>query len=177
MVNVRAVPAATLLVLASLSTASYGESLHVSVLPTFIGADTDRGTDNSGFGVRAIYGWSSDEHWVWEAQAFYNVLETDKDDFTDFYQSGLGLDLRYNFSSDYGATPYVLAGLGLTRNDVVPDSNDKTAVFGNAGVGLVFKEFGDTRIKVRTEFRFLYDTFQDNYLDWQLGLGFEFPLR
>ncbi|EKE76247.1 outer membrane beta-barrel protein [Gallaecimonas xiamenensis] len=168
---------ASFLFLSTVSLDLHAEASHVSVMPTFIGADQDRGTDESGFGVRAIYGWKINERWDWEAQFFYNVLETDESDLTDFYQAGLGLDFRYNFTSDYGATPYLLVGLGAVHNDVVPNRDDDTSAFANLGGGLVFKEIANTRLQIRTEFRVLYDSFQEDYLDWQFGLGFEFPFR
>ncbi|WP_341501528.1 outer membrane beta-barrel protein [Gallaecimonas sp. GXIMD4217] len=153
------------------------QPLNASILPTFVGADKDRQTDEHGFGLRAFYGWKLKGNWQYEAQLFHLVLETDTPAMTDFYQTGLGLDARYNFDSDGGMTPYLSFGLGAVYNDVIPDARDETSAFLNGAAGLVSRELGPSKIRIRTEFRVFYDTFNDNYLDWQFGLGFEFPLE
>ncbi len=155
----------------------------------FMRGDDDRGVDDEGVGVRALYGWHWTGGWWLEGQLFTGVLETPSNLFgftdTDFYQAGLGLDLVYAFGDRSSFTPFILAGLGAVHDDVIPDRDDSTNVFGNAGLGFVVQISARTGLRLRGEARYLYDDFessinpagaQSGMGDWNVGLGLEVPL-
>ena len=151
----------------------------------FMRGDDDRGVDDEGVGVRALYGRRLSGNWFIEGQFFSGVLETRSDllNFTDtdFYQAGLGLDLVYAFGDRDRFTPFILAGLGAVRDDAIPDDDDSTNVFGNAGLGFVVK-IADNGVRLRGDARYLYDDFESSLTgesgmgDWNIGLGLEVPL-
>ncbi len=155
----------------------------------FMRGDDDRGVDDEGVGVRALYGRRWSGNWYLEGQFFSGVLETRSDLFgftdTDFYQAGLGLDLVYAFGDRNSFTPFVLAGLGVVRDDAIPDDDDSTNLFGNAGLGFVVQISEKLGVRLRGDARYLYDDFettinptstQSGMGDWNVGLGLEVPL-
>lgn len=152
----------------------------------FMRGDDDRGVDDSGVGVRALYGRRWSGNWYLEGQFFSGVLETRSDllNFTDtdFYQAGLGLDLVYAFGDRNSFTPFILAGLGAVHDDAIPDDDDGVNVFGNAGLGFVVRISESTGVRLRGDARYLYDDFESSLSgesgmgDWNVGLGLEVPL-
>lgn len=136
--------------------------------------DTSRDTDDHGAGIQAGYGRPWRNRAYFEVHGHSAVLETGIDGISDFYQYGIGLDLRYEFDGKR-LQPFVLAGAGVVRNDVVPNSADSIDVFANVGAGFhsapVYKN-----LRIRAEARVVYDTFERGMLDLRLALGVVIPL-
>lgn len=152
-----------------------GEYLYT--LPFYLEADDDREVDD-GAGFAIGYGRRWTGNLFWGLQGFATALDTDRPDLTDFYQYGGGLDLSYHLSRD-GFIPFGLIGLGGVHNNVVPNSDDDTSIYGNAGIGLL-SPAADNGLRLRLEARYIYDTFEfagsDNMGDWRIGLGLQVPL-
>lgn len=135
--------------------------------------DNDRGA-NDGSGYNFAYGWQWQERWAPEFAFNGAALDTGKTGGTDFYQFGLGADMRYT-PFDWKWNPFAIAGLGFVRNDVVPDSLDSTNFYTNFGVGLTSPP-GKYGIRARGEFRLIFDSFQSNQVDRRFALGLVIPL-
>lgn len=149
-------------------------------LPYVYFPDESRGTDEPSAGGQVGFGWHWRDGFDIEVQGFSTNIETDAGAFTDFYQTGLGVDLRYRFRRGLGWTPFALIGAGAVYNDVVPDSADETSAFGNVGLGFVTEELGGYAIRIRGEARYVYDGFEyqgeQGMSDYRVGLGVEIPL-
>jgi len=133
-----------------------------------------------GAGVQAAYG----QHWAnglgFEVTAFGDVIETGKNQGTDFYRPGLGVDLTYSFGDRIGWTPYVLLGGGGVYDDQFPDSFDKFGGYGEFGTGIVSPDFGKG-VHLRGEGRYVYDSTRQVHgargiEDVRVGLGLEISL-
>ncbi|MDT0633930.1 OmpA family protein [Spectribacter hydrogenoxidans] len=157
---------------------------YLNVLPFAFFPDDNRQTDGTASdGVALGFGWHLRDQFDVEVQAFRTVIET-KDlnipGFTDFYQYGIGVDLRYRLLRGQGWTPYGLIGVGAVHNDVVPDSADDTGAFGNVGLGFVTAELGGYALRIRGEGRYIHDDYEfgseSGMDDWRLSLGVEIPL-
>lgn len=162
------------------ATAQTDTDRYLTVLPFYISPDDDRGTDGDGVGIALGYGQRLTGGLYWEGQFFADILETDVGPQTDFYQYGLGLDLSYRFFRGAGFSPFVLIGGGGVHNDVLPDSDDGTDAFANAGIGFVTGKLTQGGLRVRGDARYIYDTFEtggnDGMGDWRVGLGLQVPL-
>lgn len=157
---------------------------YLDLTPYFTRVDSDRNTERQAGGLRAAYGWGWQGPWYSEVQVFGAILETENtngsvefQDQTDYYMSGVGLDVVYNFGDRDGYTPFLLAGLGGVYDDVMPDSDDTTSAFVNFAAGFTSQEISARGIRLRAEVRYLYDFFEDGMSDWQLGFGISIPLR
>jgi OOP family OmpA-OmpF porin len=134
-----------------------------------------------GAGVQAAYG----QHWAnglgFEITAFGDVIETGKNQGTDFYRPGIGVDLTYSLGDRIGWTPYVLLGGGGVYDDQFPDSYDKFGGYGEFGLGFVTPDFGKG-VHLRGEGRYIYDTNRQVHNnthgieDVRVGLGLEISL-
>lgn len=153
---------------------------YLTVLPFYTQVDDRRGTNDDGLGISIGYGSQLSGGWYWEGQAFADVLETGVTGFTDYYQYGLGLDLHYRFLPGAGASPFVLFGGGLVRNNVIPNFDDDVDLFGNVGLGFVTSELGKAGVRLRFEARYIRDGFQtggvNDMNDWRFGLAIQVPL-
>lgn len=158
---------------------------YLNLMPYLFIPDEDRGTDHESMGAAVGLGW----HWRngidVELQLFGTVIETDAGAFTDFYQGGGGIDLRYRFLRDRQVTPFILGGIGAVHNDVIPDSEDDTSFFANVGLGFVTSDIADLGLRVRGEARYIYDDFEYEAFgfgpnsgmgDIRVSLGIEIPL-
>ena len=154
---------------------SENDIAYIGILGNYVEADDDRHVDY-GTGVELIYGWQLSGPWLLEARAFTENLETDTDDFTDFYRHGLGLDVQYAFASRPAFTPFLLLGGGGAYNDVAPD-DDKFNGFVNAGLGLASAGIGRYDLRLRADARYIYDFYDDGFGDVKIGLGIEIPLN
>lgn len=151
---------------------------HVFITGLYALPDSGRDTKDSGIGAQLGYGHplSDDGRWWLEGRFDYTSFETGAGRGTDFYQSTLGADIQYAFGNREQLTPYLLLGLGYAYNDIVPDSEDKGGVEGEAGVGLV-KRIGALRwLRLRGDARAVYDSFQDGLLDYRFHAGVEVAL-
>lgn len=139
-------------------------------------ADSDRSQEQQNFGWQVGLGKELAPHWSVEGQLFGATIESGSKVVSDFYQYGLGVDLHYAFGDRNEMTPYVLAGLGIVRNDVVPDRLDDTTPFANIGAGLVGRIKGIDMLRYRVEARLVYDDFLNGVVDTRLSAGLEIPL-
>jgi len=158
---------------------------YLGILGTYTKADKDRDISiadiDQGTGIGLLYGWQSKNNWGYEISGFIDTFETGDDLRTDFYKYSLGGDLVYSFGNRTHFTPFVLAGIGASYNDIYPNTGnthkDGFDFFANAGVGFVtgpFTKLGQLRL--RGEVRYLYDNYFDGYSDFRAGLGIEIPL-
>lgn len=147
----------------------------LTVLGTYIFPDDER-TDDYGSAFRVSYGIRLDERlWV-EPTFFSGIIETSDPVRTDYYQQGLGADLAYRFYQDNRFTPFVLAGIGVSRNDVADNPADEIGGYGNLGLGFMTSEISDTGLRFRAEARYLYDSYDDGMSDVHLSAGISVPL-
>lgn len=136
---------------------------------------------DDGFGFTAVYGRRWTQHLWWEVQGSRNVLETNSKGGTDFYNTQLGADLVYAFGDRSHFTPFALIGLGAAYNDVFPDDDDATGVYGNLGLGFVTGPLARNGIRMRAEARYIYDDFESGgesgMGDARFTVGIEIPLN
>jgi OOP family OmpA-OmpF porin len=137
---------------AAASTAASAEDAYQGswyLMPTlgYVDADSDLEADNDvAYGVRL--GKALSEHW--DVQLGLTSTRPDAENRIggfatsgDYRQTILGLDALYMFSRD-SFRPFVLAGLGLTKNDVdytingTPVNGDKTSWMANVGAGIQY---------------------------------------
>jgi len=147
----------------------------LSVLGTYIEPDDER-TDDYGSAFRVSYGIRLGEK-VWVEPTFFaGIIETSDPVRTDYYQQGLGADLAYRFYRDNQFTPFVLAGIGVSRNDVADNPADEIGGFGNVGLGFMTSEISDSGLRFRAEARYLYDSYDDGLSDIHVSAGVSVPL-
>jgi OOP family OmpA-OmpF porin len=154
---------------------------YVNILPFYFSADMNRrGTSEHGRGMAVGYGHHLAGRWHWEMQTFADLISTDPGNLTDFYQFGAGADLKFRFSRGDGASPFVLLGGGLLRNDVVPDTDADNDFFGNVGLGFVTGGLGRSEVRLRAEVRYVRDWFEPGAEgaknDRRLAIGVQIPL-
>src|SRR5690606_35251507 len=133
---------------------------YVSILPYYYSIDPDRLAGKDGRGLSVAYGRRWVGGWFWEAQTFGTLLDTPEDAATNYYQHGASLDVGYRLRPGDGATPFVIDGAGLVRNDVFPDSGDDTDWTGNVGLGFMTGGLGSGGVKLRGEVRYVRDRFE-----------------
>ncbi|MDX1756534.1 MAG: OmpA family protein [Marinobacter sp.] len=158
-----------------LATDSVQHTDEISILGTYIEPDEDR-TDEYGSAVRVIYGLRIDRHWWLEPTFFAGVMETGEDGGPDFYQQGLGADISYRFFGDAEFTPYGLAGLGISRNDVANNPASEFDGYANLGLGVLTSPLTESGLRLRGEVRYLYDNYDDGLFDWHFGVGITVPI-
>lgn len=149
----------------------------------YMRADKDRSPSNESgdsFGHQAAVGQRINSNlWV-EGQFFGDVIDTGDSNGSDFYQTGLGVDLQYAFGQRSEFTPYILAGFGAVYNDVPGLS--KLTPFVNVGAGFTKSIFGLEALRLRGELRAVYDDYSegsssiDGKIDYRAGLGLELAL-
>lgn len=148
----------------------------------YVKQDSERAVfDDDGQGFRLGFGGQIQDHWFWETNLAYDVLETGVTGYTDYYQLHLGFDAVYRFGSDTGARPFLLVGIGAVRDDVFPSlvgkpDEDKTSFFSNIGAGIVSPELFNVGLKLRFDARAVFSEFHDGYQDQHYSIGFEVPL-
>lgn len=149
----------------------------------YMRADKDRSPRNESgdsFGYQAAVGQRiNDNLWV-EGQFFGDTIETGTSNGTDFYQTGLGVDLQYAFGQRSEFTPYILAGIGGVYNDV--PGRDEVSPYANIGVGFTKSIFGFDGLRLRGELRAVYDDYNEDTggsegkIDYRAGLGLEMAI-
>lgn len=156
-------------------------SSYFSVLGGYTLMDEDRTpmeAGDEGYGVRAVYGWQYPSRFGWGIALESQILETDIPSFTDFYRHSVELHGTYALGDREGFTPYALLGVGGNYNDVRDvEESDSFDPYGTAGLGFVTAPLIETgQLKLRGELRYIYDTFGDDFQDYQASIGIEFPL-
>lgn len=154
---------------------------YVNVLPFYLSPDANRrGTNEDGRGMGVGYGHPITERLSWELQTFADVISTEPDSARDVYQYGAGADLNYRFRRGDGASPFLLFGGGVVRNDLVPDTAKDNDFFSNVGLGFVSGGLGKSEIRLRTEVRYVRDRFEfadeGGKNDRRFALGVQIPL-
>ncbi|REH37863.1 OOP family OmpA-OmpF porin [Paraperlucidibaca baekdonensis] len=149
----------------------------------YMRADKDRSPRNESgdsFGYQAAVGQRiNDNLWV-EGQFFGDTIETGTSNGTDFYQTGLGVDLQYAFGQRSEFTPYILAGIGGVYNDV--PGRDEVSPYANIGVGFTKSILGFDGLRLRGELRAVYDDYNEDTggsegkIDYRAGLGLEMAI-
>lgn len=154
---------------------------YVNVLPFYLSPDANRrGTNDDGRGMALGYGHPITERLRWELHTFADVISTEPDAARDVYQYGAGADLNYRFLRGDGASPFLLFGGGVVRNDLAPDSAKDTDVFSNVGLGFETGGLGKSEIRLRGEARYVRDRFElgdeGGKNDRRIALGVQIPL-
>ncbi|MCK5768981.1 OmpA family protein [Algiphilus sp.] len=154
---------------------------YFSTMGTYAITDEDRtplGEGDEGYGVRAVYGWQYPSRFGIGIALGTEVIETDISSFTDFYRHSIELHGTYALGDRTGFTPYALLGGGGNYNDVRDvGEDDSFDVYGTAGLGFVTGPLTEKgSVKLRGEVRYVYDTFADEYQDYEASLGIEIPL-
>jgi OOP family OmpA-OmpF porin len=159
----------------------YGEHEYFSTLGSYVIPDGDRGTTRHGGGFSFIYGHLFNQHLSVEVDPTVSVFNTGKNKGTDFYQYGGTIDLSYAFLSrtQNAWSPFLLAGVGGTYEDVQPTSAKKGAAMADAGIGVISEPlfYG---AKFRAEGRYIYDFTHElsgrGEHDYRISAGIEIPL-
>lgn len=133
---------------------------------------------DEGYGMRFVYGWQYPSRWGWGVALETQIIETDIPSFTDFYRHSFELHGTYALNDREGFTPYALLGVGGNYNDVRDvEDGDHVDPYGTAGIGFVTAPLIETgQLKLRGELRYIYDTFGDDFQDYQAAIGVEIPL-
>lgn len=153
---------------------------YFSTLGSYAIVDDDRTPTeegDEGYGVRFVYGQQYESRFGWGLALESQIIETDVPSFTDFYRHSIELHGTYALGDRQGFTPYALLGVGGNYNDVRgTGESDSFDPYGTAGLGFVTGPIIETgQIKLRGELRYIYDTFGDEYQDYQALVGFEIP--
>lgn len=147
----------------------------VSLLGGYIIEDDDRDAEY-GTAFRASYGVRLSQKWWLEPTLASGVMETDDRVITDYYHQTLGADVARRFSFNQHLTPFVLAGVGVSRNDVIDMRDSEIGAYGNLGLGVLSSELTDFGLRLRAEFRYQYDTFDDGLSDLHFNAGITLPI-
>ncbi len=172
------------------SDTTYDQRRHIDIMATYMKLDDDRNIEDSDFGGSVIFGVPFSEHWSWENQIGMYGLDTGTSNSSDYYQININTGVRYNFDEHWGFTPFLLAGLGLTRNDVIPNSDDSINPMFNLGFGALSPTIFDLEMRLRMEARYIYDDFDGAggdldipsskgngaFKDWHVSIGIVIPL-
>lgn len=161
--------------------AYYGEHEYLSFLGSYLIPDGARGTTRRGGGASWIYGHMFTDRLSVEVAPTISIFNTGQSKGTDFYQYGGTVDLAYSFTSrmDSNISPFILAGVGGSYEDVQPGTGKKGTFNADAGLGLVTKPlfYG---VKLRAEGRYIYDFHNEfrggGYHDYRASVGIEIPL-
>ena len=155
---------------------------YVFVLPHYLSADANRrGTGEDGRGLAVGYGHPLSERLSWEVQTFADMITVQPATATDHYRYGAGVDLNYRFRRGDGGSPFLLMGVGLLHNDVMPASSDASDGFANVGLGFMSRGLGKSEIRFRTELRYVRDAFETDFdeghkNDRRFAMGVQIPL-
>jgi OOP family OmpA-OmpF porin len=154
---------------------------YFSFLPYYFSADANRrGTTEDGHGLAINYGRRVSQNFSWEFQSFYGTINTSQGNLKDFENYGLGIDLTYWLADPEGASPFLLMGAGIVRNDVLPTSVSDNDLFGNFGIGFVTSPLGRSEIRLRGEIRYIHDWYEvsaeGEKNDRRIGIGIQIPL-
>lgn len=151
---------------------------HVYISAMFGKPDSSRPVvQNSGTGYAGGVGiplYKDTNRWHVELAGNSQRLQTPKSTSSSFFRQELASSLMYSFGDRDELTPFVLGGLGVAHNDVIPDSDDEYTFTAHLGAGLT-KLFANT-VRGRVEVRGMYDDYQDGYFDAALLAGVELPI-
>jgi len=147
----------------------------LSIMGSYIIADDDR-TDEYGTAFRVSYGKQLGEYWWLEPTVSAGIFETGRTGLTDYYHQAAGIDMSYRLFRNRGFTPFALAGLGVSRNDVANHDESEIGGYGNLGAGFLTSPTTDFGLRFRAEVRYLYDSFDDGLSDVHLSAGITLPL-
>lgn len=149
---------------------------HIYALGTITNTDSDRNVDTTNNGFQLGVGYPLSDRLYIEGLYFDNTFETGDNNGSDFYQSGGGVDLQYGFGDREQFTPFLLGGIGVAENDVVPNALDEDSFYWNVGVGFVGRILDLQWLRYRGEARYVQDDYLDGRSDIRFGLGLEVAL-
>ena len=167
------------------------EDKYIDIMPFLTRVDEERNTERQAAGLRAAFGWQTQDNWFTEVHLFGTQLDEDEYKFpvpqpinTDgLYPSGdndlagLGMDAVYHFNGRSGYSPFILGGVGVSHNNTKFDyGHQETNAFVNLGVGITSGAFSRNGLKIRAEVRYMRDFFASDMNDWQFGFGLSIPL-
>ncbi len=159
------------------SEAASPSNRYIGVLATYMQPDDARAPEvDYGNGVGVLFGSQWQSGLGWELNLFADLIETGKNQGTDYYRQNIGADLFYAFGNRERFTPFALIGAGYARNDVFPDERDDSGWLANAGIGFVTSPIVFDLFRLRGELRYIYDDFEEGLTDYRAGLGLEFPI-
>ncbi|MBQ24623.1 OmpA family protein [Alcanivorax sp.] len=129
---------------------------YITPMYTHLFLDEERGISDDSEGASLVYGHGLGGRIWWETEADFFTLDTGVSGGSDYYQSALTTGLVYAFGDRKRFTPFLIAMVGATYNDVIPDDSDGLDFYANAGVGFVtplpFVDFN-----LRADVRYSYD--------------------
>lgn len=149
---------------------------YISGMMNITNADSDRNVESSNRGWQIGAGIPLSERLFVEGIYFDNVLETNQNGSSDYYQRGIGADLAYSFGDREKITPFILIGAGMIKNDVIPDTLDDDTTYWNVGAGIVGRIANLKWLRYRGEARLVNDDYIDGMSDVRLSLGLEIAL-
>jgi len=149
----------------------------------YMRADKERipaNQSNDSFGYQAGIGTRLTKNlWV-EGQFFGDTVETGSGTQTDYYQTGLGVDLQYALGQRSEFTPYIAVGAGGVFNDIAGGANDKISPYANVGLGFTKSILGLEALRLRGELRAVYDHYDngtnEGFIDYRAAVGLEMAL-
>src|SRR5690349_1825976 len=133
--------------------------------------------DPADYGIGFDVGYArrfGESNWL-EGKVGMNILETGSDTMPDFYQTLFGVDYIRSLTTERTGHFFLLAGGGLSINDVSPDTEDGSSYYLNAGIGYrggVSQTWG---VRPRVDVRFVHDSLGDGSDSIVLGFKVEIP--
>lgn len=138
--------------------------------------DSDRPTQGRGFGTDLTISWPLQHSWVLETRLIGTWIDDRGNYRRDAYRVGAGIDFRYDMGDPDTLSPYLIGGVGVVRNLLIPE-DDETGATANLGVGWMSGPINEYGIRLRGDLRVVYDDFADGMVDWRAGMGVQIPLR
>jgi hypothetical protein len=153
---------------------------YFAILPGYFYADKGHDASRDGVTISGIYGYQFAPKWEGEVNLFGTNINTGPGINSDFYQTGVTLDLGYNLIGDRSAfTVFAIGGVGGVYDDVIPNHYDSVNFMADGGLGFVTGRLFGIGLKIRGEARAIYDMYtsatQKGQLDARASIGLEFP--
>ena len=152
------------------------EGPSISLQEYYYEPDSERPTQGRGFGTDLAIAWPLQNRWVLETRLFGTWIDDKGNYRRDAYRFGGALDFRYDLGNPNALHPYLIGGIGIVRNNLIPEE-DESGATANLGVGWMSGPLNDYGVRLRGDLRAVYDDFDDGVVDWRAGAGIMFPLR
>jgi OmpA-OmpF porin, OOP family len=150
---------------------------YISILPGYVHPSRLAGTTGRGFTFSTVFGHPFSDHFSLEGNLNGSVFEAGRNRGNDFYQQGIWADAVYNITTGRGHsfTPYIIGGVGVIRDDFVPDNRDGYGGIISLGAGFVSPPIYKG-LMVRAEARYARDTKEGGISEPRAYVGLEIPL-
>ena len=86
------------------------EDRYIDIMPFITRVDEDRNTERQGGGVRAAFGWQTDENWFTEVQVFGAMLDDNNNNFVNYPTTTITNVPPGTAGTIASNTPYVFTG-------------------------------------------------------------------